>query len=187
MFVCVCVFVQCGWRWDLQPVRVRSGGRGLQWGRREEAHEADPGGSLLPPPEQCSPPRPEGQRIHTNMFLCCCEVSSDKTSSILWGHVMEKCKNMNSKYMTINTVDTLTNTCQVHVSDDITDYTVQQKMHTFALPERRYTNHTSGFGKSSWCISLTHFWPVDWHFSFTQDQSCHMEKNGYSAPEPWAF
>lgn len=110
MFVCVCVFVQCGWRGDLQPVRVRSGGRGLQWGRREEAHEADPGGSLLPPPEQRSPPRPEGQRIHTNMFLCCCEVSSDKTSSIVWGHVMEKCKNMNSKYMTVITVDTLTNT-----------------------------------------------------------------------------
>lgn len=61
------VFLQRGrWR-DLQPVRVR--GRGLQRAGRQEADEADPGGSGLPPPEQCGPSGPEGQSVGMNMLL----------------------------------------------------------------------------------------------------------------------
>lgn len=64
--LCVNLVLQRGrWR-DLQPVRVR--GRGLQRAGRQEADEADPGGSGLPPPEQCGPSGPEGQSVGMNML-----------------------------------------------------------------------------------------------------------------------
>lgn len=59
------LWLQCGRRRNFQSVCVRPRGWGLQWGRREEAHETDPGGSGLPPPEQRSSSWPKGLWTHS--------------------------------------------------------------------------------------------------------------------------